>query len=59
MALFRLFKANVTYLEAYFCINKYLQCKDSPNEDDLAHDPLIRGQRVNMRTCGTPLIISW
>jgi hypothetical protein len=67
MALFTLSKAKVTYLEAYFCINKSLQCKGSPNEDDLAHDPLIRGQRVrmkgsplfNMRTCGTSVIVSW
>jgi hypothetical protein len=67
MALFTLSKAKVTYLEAYFCINKFLQCKGIPNEDDLAHDPLIGGQRVimkmstllNMRTCGTSLIVSW
>jgi hypothetical protein len=67
MALFTLSKEKVTHLEAYFCINKSLQCKDNPNEDDLAHDPLIRGQRVrmkrstflNMRTCGMSLIVSW
>jgi hypothetical protein len=67
MALCTLSKAKVTYLEAYFCINKYFQCKDSPNEDDLADNPLIQGQRFrmkrstlhNMKTCGMPLIVSW
>jgi hypothetical protein len=43
MALFTLSKEKLTYLEAYLCINKSLQCNDSPNEDVLPCYPHFVG----------------